>query len=230
LNRNLLLHPEIKAGSGSNETSRQNENSAEVNDGIENMIPLLLNTTDGVSGMCFQMLLQHCMRNGGIERNQDNLRRGESMQETYLKAKRMSSTVMIRRGVHEINDAEVVDLIKGNRDKLKEREVRAVRKKRNQLRTRIEAINRLRLTIPDIAEWNLKDFKEFIQYKKQKGDPKMPNTLTLLKARCLAIQGRSSPDCSLHESDDEQYQIDFFEGVDADSFGDERNDGECAEI
>jgi hypothetical protein len=225
LNRNLLLHPEIKVGSGNSTYRGETEDStSEENDEVANTVPLLLNCTEGISGMCFQKMLQHYMRNGGIDQNQENLRRGESIQETFLKAKRMSSSVMIRRGVHEINDSDVVALIKGNRDRMKEIELRSARKKRNELRSRIELVNQLRLTKP-MEEWNMKDCKDYIQYKKQKGDPKMPNTLPLLKARCFDFQSRASPDCSMHESDDEQYQINF------DGIGEEEeNIGDRAEI
>jgi hypothetical protein len=37
-------------------------------------------------------------------------------------------------------------------------------------------------------DWNMKDCKDFI---------------TLLKERCINIQGRKSPDCSPHTSDDD---------------------------
>jgi hypothetical protein len=51
--------------------------------------------------------------------------------------------------------------------------------------------------------WNMKDCHNYLQYKKRNGDAKMPGTLILLKDHCAVIDGRSSPDCSVHESDDE---------------------------
>jgi hypothetical protein len=204
LNRNLLLHKEIQGSGGRNNLAREIENSAAPadNNAVENL-PSLLNTTEGVSGICFQKIVQYCLRNGGIERNQENLHRGESIQETFLNARRLSSTVMIRRRVHEVNEPDVARLIQGNRDKMKEAEKRSMRKRRNELRARIEVISRLRLTKPEMNEWNMKDCRDYIQFKKQKGDPKMPNTLPSLRERCTIVDGRASPDCSQHDSDDD---------------------------
>jgi hypothetical protein len=194
LNRNLLLHKEIKIS--------ENMTATEQIEQSENL-PLLLNTTTGKSGDCFQKLLQHCLRHGGIERNQENLRNGESIHETFQKAKRISSSVMIRRSIHEVNNLDVVNMIQGNRDRIKDNEKKVLRKRRLEILNRIEVVTTLRLTKPEMKDWNAKECREYIQYKKRSGDQKMPTSLPLLQQRCAVIDGRSSPDCSVHESDDE---------------------------
>jgi hypothetical protein len=201
LNRNLLLHKEIKISDTSESTNTGNN---EIDDN-NSTLPFALNSTTGKSGQCFQALVQHCLRHGGIERNQENLRNGESIQETFQKAKRLSSAVMIRRQIHEVNDTNVVDMIKGNRDKVKEAEKKALRKRRLEILRRIATITKLRLTKPSMADWNMKDCREYIGYKKRNADGKMPGSLTLLRQRCAVIDGRSSPDCSVHESDDDDF-------------------------
>jgi hypothetical protein len=60
--------------------------------------------------------------------------------------------------------------------------------------------------------WNMKDCKDFIQYKKVKGDCKMPKTLPLLLRQCREVMFRTSPDCSQHDSDDE-YMEEFDDDV-----------------
>jgi hypothetical protein len=213
LNRNLLLHKEIQSGRNSCEITQSiNQNNQQLDD----TFPLVLNTTEGISGACFQKMIQHCLRHGGVKRNQENLLQGESIHETFRKAKRISSTVMVRRRIHEVNQPEVAEMIQGNRDKIKEAERKAVRKRRREIRARIGAITTLRLTKPEVNEWNMKDCRDFIQYKKQSGDPKMPTSLALLRERCIIVDGRSSPDCSVHESDDERDdagEINFAMGI-----------------
>jgi hypothetical protein len=68
--------------------------------------------------------------------------------------------------------------------------------------------------------WNMKDYTYYIQYKKQKGDTMMPTTLTLLKERCINVSGRQSPDCPVHDSDDDaddhfDEEVEFFGEQDA---------------
>jgi hypothetical protein len=197
LNRNLLLHKEIKETCEGDGTTT-NENSENETD-----LPFTLNSDTGTSGVCFQKMMQHCLRHGGIARNSENLRNGESIQDTFQKAKRISSTVMIRRRIHEVNHPDVVNMIKSNRDRMIETEKNTLRKRRKEILNRIKVITKLRLTKPSMNDWNMKDCRDYLQYKKRNGDPKMPGTLILLKNQCVVIDGRSSPDCSVHESDDE---------------------------
>jgi hypothetical protein len=128
-----------------------------------------------------------------------------------LKAKKLTSSVIIRRRVHEIND--VAYLIRSARDKRKDTAIKSSRKKRIEIQKKIETINNLRLAKPDMNSWNMKDCKDFIQYKKAKGDPKMPKTLPLLLRRCRELCCRGSPDCSQHDSDDD---LEEFDDVDYD--------------
>jgi hypothetical protein len=112
--------------------------------------------------------------------------------------------VLIRRCVHEVNNLDVVNMIQGNREKINKAEKKSLRKKRVEILNRIATVTTLRLTKPDMGQWNMRDCREYIQYKKRNGDPKMPTSLPLLRQRCGIIDGRSSPDCSVHESDDEE--------------------------
>jgi hypothetical protein len=82
------------------------------------------------------------------------------------------------------------------------------KKRRNELLKKINTINQLRLTKPNMNSWNMKDCRDFVQYKKKKGDPKMPSAIPLMRQRCINVQGRTSPDCSVHglnsKDDDEE--------------------------
>jgi hypothetical protein len=227
LNRNLLLHKEIRISENMS-TTQDNEQNNNQNDNQNDNLPLALNTTTGKSGACFQKLIQHCIRHGGIERNQENLRNGESIQETFQKAKRISSSVMIRRSIHEVNNIDVVNMIQGNRDKIKEAERKTLRKRRLEILNRIGLVTTLRLTKPEMKDWNAKECRDYIQYKKRSGDPKMPTSLPLLQQRCAVIDGRSSPDCSVHESDDEEEDLMIFRANSL--FATEGENGDVEEI
>jgi hypothetical protein len=224
LNKNLLLHKEICSGTNSSETlestntidetdtntervadtntERVAETNSETTDFIRNL-PELLNSALGVSGDTFGKIVQHVLINGGIERNKENLARGENIQDNLQNAKRLTSGVMVKHGVHEVNNPTVQMLIKDNRDRANFAEKKSLKKKRKEILKKINAIIQLRHTKPRMNDWNMKDCKDFIQYKKMKGYTKISTSLTLLKERCINIQGRKSPDCSPHTSDDD---------------------------
>jgi hypothetical protein len=122
LYRNLLLNKEIKISETTVLTTTTTENNK-----ADETLPFVFTTT-GKSGDFFQRMIQHCLRHGGIEKNQENLLNGESIKETFQKGKHISSTVMIRRQIHEVNDHYVVSIIKGNRDKLRDNKKRVLRK------------------------------------------------------------------------------------------------------
>jgi hypothetical protein len=205
LNRALLLHPEIeKEREQQHQIDHTTDSHSDEQGNIEMMVlPNEINTTAGASGTCFQKLIQHCLRQGGIERNQTSLRTGDTISSNLKNAKRLSSAVLFRQGIHNVENIHVVELIKNNRDKIKEQAEKAKRKHRSETLSRIEVIAQLRLTKPDMLGWNMKDCSNYIQYKKRKGDLAMPKSLGELRARCTIIDGRASPDCSIHLSDDD---------------------------
>jgi hypothetical protein len=217
LNRALLLHPEIEKERVEN--SVENEGTEEQrqhnNSEITAILPSDVNTTLGASGTCFQKLMQHCLRQGGIERNQASLRMGDTIAANLKNAKRLSSAVMFRQGISNVENINVVELIKNNRNKIKEHGERAKRKQRKETMIRIEKVNLLRLTKPDMNSWNMNDCCTYVQYKKHKGDVAMPKSLPELRARCIIVDGRASPDCSQHASDEESIDDEIlFEGND----------------
>jgi hypothetical protein len=225
-NRNLLLNKEIcnieeqehveeleEELDINNDTNGTNTNKED--DVLSDALVKALNSINGNSGSTFQKIVQYVLRNGGIEKNREDLARGEAIQATLQQAKRVTSGVMIKHKVHEVNNPNVQKLIKDNHDRIKSVEAQSKKKKRNEIKKRKETINRLRLTKPDMNCWNMKDCKDFIQFKKKKGDCRMPSTLPLLRQRCLEVQGRRSPDCSFHESDDSDDEITSSDDADA---------------
>jgi hypothetical protein len=209
LNYNLLLHKEIQ-NSGHKDVVEEPD--------IERL-PRILNSFTGFSGIVFNRICQFNLKHGGRERNRENIALGETIQETLRKAKKFASSVIIKRQVHDINNQDVMFVFREQRDNQKNTERTTMRKRRNEVRKRIQTINNLRLLKPDMTTWNMRECKDFIQYKKNKGDTKMPNTLPLLLRRCREISCRASPDCSQHDSDEEY--MDGFDDVEYGDFVDE---------
>jgi hypothetical protein len=116
-----------------------------------------------------------------IERNQEKPFNGESIQETFQKAKRISRSVMIRCSIHKVNNLDVVNMIEGNIDRIKDVERKTLRKRRLEILNRIGIVKPLRITKPEMKDWNMKECHEYIQYKKRNGDPKMPTSLPQLR-------------------------------------------------
>jgi hypothetical protein len=156
LNKNLLLHKEICSGTNSSETlestntidetdtntervadtntERVAETNSETTDFIRNL-PELLSSALGVSGDTFGKIVQHVLINGGIERNKENLARGENIQDNLQNAKRLTSGVMVKHGVHEVNNPTVQMLIKDNRDRANFAEKKSLKKKRKSMQS-----------------------------------------------------------------------------------------------
>ena len=207
LNMNLLLHKEIAVQNNnlvSEETNKTTIN--QEHDEMVNNLPMQLNMEEGYSGICFQRLMQYCLRNGGIERNLNNLQSGEDILTSFKKVKRLSSAVMVRRRIHEVNQPEVLELIRSNIKKTVDDENSKKKSYRNEIKKRIQQVNALRLTKPDVNDWNMKECGSYLQYKKQNGDVAMPKNISEMRDRCRYVSGRSSPDCSVHGSDDERSQ------------------------
>jgi hypothetical protein len=77
-------------------------------------LPDLLNSTAGVSGDVFGKIIQHVIIHGGIERNKENLVRGEKIQETLQKCKTTYKWGDGKYGLHEVNHPAVATFIKEN--------------------------------------------------------------------------------------------------------------------
>jgi hypothetical protein len=62
----------------------------------------------------------------------------------------------------------------------------------------------MRASKPTREMWNLNDCRMYLRYKKQKNDPVNPKVIDKLRERCRIVDGRTSPDISLHDSDDDE--------------------------
>lgn len=172
-----------------------------------------LNLDDGKAGICLEKILQYRSRHGGIERQREKLDKGKSILEEITKGRRLTSGLLVSRGEHSLNNQSVLDCLK-ERNRREEKQMRkAQMKARKELRERISFIVNLRLTKPDMSKWSGKECSTYLQYKKQKGDPKMPKGVTQLRSRCTDVAHRPSPLCSQHPSDDEQSDDDTIVGV-----------------
>jgi hypothetical protein len=111
------------------ESNRKNtKNAINEDDERNDTLPFVTNSKTDTSGACFKKNMQHCLQNGGIENNQENLQNGESSEETFKKAKRFPSSVMICLYNHSVIDPLVVNMIKVNIYRMKEAKNKALRK------------------------------------------------------------------------------------------------------
>jgi hypothetical protein len=82
LNQKLLLQKEILETESNSQNAKNATN--EINE-RNDTLPFVLNSTKCTSGACFQKMMQPCLRNGGIERNQEYLQYGESIEAIFQK-------------------------------------------------------------------------------------------------------------------------------------------------
>ena len=107
---------------------------------------------------------------------------------------KITSGLLIRAGCHSCNDPALLTAIK-EREAKKEAEQnekdQKIREKMLLLTAQMKDIREKRGADP--GNWTSTDCKCFLQYKKQKGDPKMPTSLGSLRSLCVERRHRPSP-------------------------------------
>jgi hypothetical protein len=154
-------------------------------------------------------ILQHVLRNGGIERQKERLQEGSDVMKSLAEAKKLTAGIIVAQGIHSINNPSVLGAINLRARVVRERLLKSVRKTRRELRTRIKKVRKIQESKEQGEEqgfvsWTSGNCKEYLQYKREKADPKMPTRVGLLRARCHEIMGRMSPSVSPHASDDDK--------------------------
>jgi hypothetical protein len=99
---------------------------------------------------------------------------------------------MIRCSIPEVNNLDVFNMIQRNIVMMKDNENKLLRKRRLEILNGIRVVTTLRLTKPELRDWDLKKCRKYIQCKKRSGNPKMPTLLPLLQQQCAVINDGSS--------------------------------------
>jgi len=104
---------------------------------------------------------------------------------------------------HTLNE-QVRDLVQKKDNEKRDRELARSEKERAERLKRKWGITSLHETKGNnFLNWNARECRMFLQYKKVDGDPAMPSKVEDLRNRCSAIAHRASPTSSPHASDDE---------------------------
>jgi hypothetical protein len=205
-NRKLQSHPELLPDNNTNSNQSEVTNSQPPSSSSE---PSQLNLTSGFSSTVMDTILQHVIKNGGIERRKQRLQEGSDVMKSLAEAKKLTSGVIVAQGIHSLNNPSVLGAINLRADVVREKLLKSVRMTRRELRTRIEKVRKIRESKgrgeeQGFVSWTTGNCKEYLQYKREKADPKMPTRVGLLRARCREIMGRMSPSVSPHSSDDDE--------------------------
>jgi hypothetical protein len=152
-NRNLLLHPDFRNENHviSNNNNNQNRNELFAD-------PLSLNVIDGKSGSCLDKIIKHCSRNGGVERQQANINDGKSITEALDSGRKLPSGLIVFRGLHSLNNPDVLEGIWERRRIQDEKETRRNLKVRDEAAKPFAAIVSLRMPKPDKTKWSQTDW------------------------------------------------------------------------
>ena len=147
--------------------------------------------------MVIDALLTHADRKDGAKRRCESLADGEQRQRAFVNAKKITSGVMIKAGCYSINDPILLKAIK-QKEEMKNMEQQAkdqkVKAKISSLRSQVNDVRQKRGRDPMM--WNGTECRAFLQYKKQKGDAKMPTSLKQLQLLCQDWIQRPSPPSS----------------------------------
>jgi hypothetical protein len=149
------------------------------------------------------------MRTGGIAKRRRKLEEGETIAEAVRKGRKLTSGFMVSNGCHSLNCIDVVNSVRHVVEQKKSDITMKERKNRMELRQKAAAVSTL--DVKNMANWNARECRTYLQWKKKNDDSAMPNTIGALRTRCKEWSSRPSPNVSPHSSDDE---IDLQEGDD----------------
>lgn len=154
--------------------------------------------TKGKCATIVDKLVRHADRAEGIERRYEARRNGQSVENRFKGSKKLTSGIMIKNGVHSVNDREFLELIQ---ERTKQRELEITRKHSKEkrriglLKDKVKQARAKKGTGFD--NWSKEELKSFIQYKKRKtGDPAMPKSMPDLQERARDWLDRPSPNAS----------------------------------
>jgi len=172
-----------------------------------------------MAGDCLDRLITKRARNSAAKRAaNERKRKGDTVVENLKEAKRLSSGVLARHGIHSLNDPRFLEAYNDKRKKVIEKADQAANAKRERVQKKIQGVMALRAKYGDekthqFANFTLTECGTYLQYKKTSSkDPGMPKDLIERRSRCLEWMHRPSPTASPNGSDDEGESEDDGEG------------------
>lgn len=153
-----------------------------------------MNTSSGVAGSIINALLSHSARKDGTKRRLEYLAEGEDRQRILTNAKRVTAGAMIKAGIYSCNNSLLLDAVQAKEEKKnieQQAKQQKVEAKISLLRFQVKST--LAKRGPDPITWNKGECRAFLQYKKRRGDGKMPSSLDSLQILCRDWSQRPSP-------------------------------------
>lgn len=184
------------------EKEKANINIDDINeDNINTHLPKFINTTNGVGAKYLDTIIRYRAKHGGVEANLASLKRGEDALRDVESGRRLTTGILVSRGIHNLNDPRILERLTEKRDREFTNGQKKKKKVKREILKNINDVKNLRTEKPDIAKWNAKECTLYIRYKRIKSDTKNPTTIAALRARCVQFNKRKeSPACS--EADD----------------------------
>ena len=182
--RKLLTHPELI-----DDTESENKTCVSSNSTSELFDVSMIQMEDGPAVWIIDKICQERARKGGIESRQQKLANGQEFIKAMQECKRVTAGFLVSFGQHEL-DKNVADMVKEKFDTNQTKIKNAALKKKLEIKKRCLAINNIRTTkgredVNGFVGWTKREMETYIQYKKKKGDPKMPKGLADIRQRCL---------------------------------------------
>ena len=200
-NQALLDHPEIKKNMAI-ATTPQPTTAAETpteSTTVDASVVETCNLKSAFSSTIMDRLLGAHLRNEGIQKRQENLKHGDQVKKFFAEAKDLTSGRLVAHGVHSLNDQRVLEFAKKNKLAKEKAALEQEKKDNEKLISKINKMKKVRdAKWQEYNTYNNKELKVFIQYKKRKNDPPMPNKKgaeqkLLLFTMAKEYSGRESP-------------------------------------
>ena len=214
-NRALLNHPMLTDDTGE-EPSVESVPTTNTNNSVS------INVDTGMGAAVLDQLLAHRSRSeAGIKAKDERKRKGADVTENLKNAKRLTTGIMVKEGIHSPNDPRYLEAVNEKEEDANEKMQEQALQRRNKKNKIFNDIKALRSKHGDETMHNFKKFTisecgTYLQYKKQsKKDGAMPKTLQERKVRCMEWRARPSPVPSPNASDDEDNNDVLFGGDDA---------------
>jgi hypothetical protein len=205
LNRKLEEHPSLQSRVSTSAASTVTVSPP--NNGASSTPNL--NVEDGFGGTCLDRIIQARERTEGCKRAAEKRKSdNESKSDRLKKARKLTAGVIVKEGIHCLNDPEFVQPF------LERIAAKAelVKKKANNERVKLlqlkKAVIAIRQKYGDDGAHLFRtctkdECGSYLQYKKKSKDPGMPKEVAQRRIRCVEWMNRPSPPCSPHASDDE---------------------------
>jgi hypothetical protein len=161
-----------------------------------------MNTTDGMAGEMFAILLRNADREEAKRRRKEQHAAGQETMQQVENIKRLTAGVHFNSNEVRIGET-ALQKVRAQWLKKLAAQLQKDGKKKNEMRERRKKAMDVRALNRPEAQWTKPQLKAMCMYKKAPGDKGLPDSLPLLQQCWRERRGRLSPSLSPVNSDDE---------------------------